>query len=335
MRPTFALLVTVVVGMATLAEPAAGDRVLARGAAGLSGHGGDLAFSIRRSPEGARAPRWYLRVHSGGRTRLPRGVPSRRAPFDVDLGPGPDGRTAAVYTRGNELRLRSLDAGRERRIGGRLPRGAVPRWPSVWRGRIAFVVRFPDRGRRARPDRIMTGPLGGPYRSMIPGRRAVRERGAPARAANVDLRGERLVYEWRRGATGEVEIRLAKGGRSTLVDAGFGDAGGEGIRYLAAPVLDGVRVLYSERSEFGIGGDWACVCVVAFDRRSRAARRYQGGRQSDGGDVSEILDLAVRGDRLHVAAAGEIIRIDPLREIRPLAPPPTRSADRKETASGP
>src|SRR3954454_21446822 len=47
---------------------------------------------------------------SGAASALP--VPQRRAPFDVDLGPGPDGSTVAAYSRGGGLDLPALLAGR-------------------------------------------------------------------------------------------------------------------------------------------------------------------------------------------------------------------------------
>jgi hypothetical protein len=68
---------------------------------------------------------------SGAATVVP--VPQRRTPFDVDLGPGPDGSTVAAYSRGGALRAYDFGAGKERRLGIR------GRLPSVWRAKVAWV----------------------------------------------------------------------------------------------------------------------------------------------------------------------------------------------------
>src|SRR3954452_19458495 len=60
-------------------------------------------------------------------------VPQRRTPFDVDLGPGPDGSTVAAYSRGGALYAYDFGSGRERALGVR------GRLPSVWRGNLAWT----------------------------------------------------------------------------------------------------------------------------------------------------------------------------------------------------
>ncbi len=146
--------------------------------AGASG-GGIETLASERAPTGVtayrgrvvwsslnpRTGRFSLMAWAGGRReRLP--VRSRAVPFDVDLGPGPDGATWVVYSRcarepssaepsnglpdyssGTRCRLFrfSFEDGKERRLptSGRPERSEFV--PTIWRGRLAF-------GRISRPD---------------------------------------------------------------------------------------------------------------------------------------------------------------------------------------
>jgi hypothetical protein len=89
---------------------------------------GRMAWSARDAATG----RFRLMTRtSAAATAVP--VPERKTPFDVDLGPGPDGSTVAAYSRGGVLRTYDFGRGLERRLGIR------GRLPSVWRGKLAWV----------------------------------------------------------------------------------------------------------------------------------------------------------------------------------------------------
>ncbi len=108
--------------------------------------------------------------------RLP--VRSRRVAFDVDLGPGANGRVNAVYSRcrrepatatepnplpawwearGCKLFRVAVEGGVERRVG--LPRGTSAYLPTLWRSRIAYA-RHPAR-RSAKTEVVMSDVDGG------------------------------------------------------------------------------------------------------------------------------------------------------------------------------
>ncbi len=117
----------------------------------VSAYGDTAAWSSYRQG------RYVLRVRRGGRTTS-LGVPKRSIPFDLDVGPGPDGATWIVYSRcrreprgfqrvalaalpsysggaGCSLRRFSFRDRRERAIADTT--GAV--LPTIWRGSLAFV----------------------------------------------------------------------------------------------------------------------------------------------------------------------------------------------------
>lgn len=261
------LLATSLAGMTS--EPAHGDRLIARDvieSTHVRGHGGWLVWSGQRVGEG----RFRLMARRGGRTFALRGVPRRRnSPFDVDIGPGPDGRPVAVYTRDGRLRMRRLGRDtRERPLRIAVSRGADVVWPTIWRKRIAYVVR-----RRGRPDEIRSGPIGGTHLRVrvYPGSDA--ERIGPPRAQHLDMRGHRIVFSWRREARGAVDIYLATGRQGLRrLGGGFGDDGGPGFDKTGPPILQNGLVrwtVYEERT----GPPSNCSCLYTYDLRSRTVGR--------------------------------------------------------------
>lgn len=139
-------------------------------------------------------------------------VPSRKVPFDVDLGPGRDRAATGVYSRcrleaetssfelprwtdGRGCRLYRLDvaSGREQRVGSGLPAGWSTVLPTVWRDRIAYAARddahrgrwhaFTRRGTKA--ARRLPGGLRG---LNGPGRRS--------RPTGLDLYGRYAAVAW-------------------------------------------------------------------------------------------------------------------------------------------
>ena len=105
---------------------------------------------------------------SGAATRVP--VDERSRPFDVDLGPGPDGSAVAAYSRGGRLYRYAFGSGRERRLRG------SGKLPSVWRKRVAFVRR------------------GHLYVQRLAGGTAREVRGGRGDYVALDLRGRRLAF---------------------------------------------------------------------------------------------------------------------------------------------
>ena len=168
-----------------LVAPAASaaDRVVATVAkqTGIYAHG-DRAVWSAWDPA---VDRYRLTEYADGRVRtLP--IKPGRVPFDVDLGPGPDGHMLAVFSRckrppqttwqlngrrGCDLRVYDFHSGRERAIG-RANSTADERWPAVWHNRIAFTRTYRPRDGRTRrylywrplhgrgaSDRLDRGPL--------------------------------------------------------------------------------------------------------------------------------------------------------------------------------
>ena len=115
----------------------------------------------------------------------------------------------------------------------------------------------------------MAGRLGGPYRAWRAGpakhlQSSNDVRKSPAAGRELDLRGRRLVYEWRRGGQLETEIYLDSGPtqrRRIAID--FGDAGGEGIQFFRSPALTARNVYWSSWHESGSGPYIPqCNCVM-------------------------------------------------------------------------
>jgi hypothetical protein len=119
----------------------------------LSTFAGHLVWSARDAVSGGYR---LMDAFHGAIRPLP--VAERTVPFDVGLGPGPDGRPLAVYSRcakepadldfdglprwadatGCKLRVYSFATRRERGLPGQASSGRSGFLPSVWRRRIAF-----------------------------------------------------------------------------------------------------------------------------------------------------------------------------------------------------
>jgi hypothetical protein len=100
---------------------------------------------------------YRLAVSRGGRAPQPLPVAPSKVAFDADIGPGPDGTAALVYSRcavasvvkleGCDLFLYDLHRNAERRLAATAAAGWSERTPTIWRSRIAFA-----RYRDARPE---------------------------------------------------------------------------------------------------------------------------------------------------------------------------------------
>lgn len=284
----------------------ASDEIVARFGADetrVSAFGAWVVWSV--PVEGGR--RWRLMARHAGRTfSLGDVPPRRRSPFDVDLGPGPDGRPAAVYSRGGRAWMRPLvPGGHERPLYVALPDGARVAWPTIWRDRIAYVVRH-IRG----PDALMAGPVAGRQarvrRGPLTALDSIRPRRTPARALQLDLRGDRLAFTWSRGGDGGSEIYIASGRRGLRkLDAGFGDAGGEGVDFLGAPILQAGLVRWTEIYDVEFGPEPVCLCLVTVDLRSRVRTRtpLPAGR-TPFGVAADARHLYVWNDGIEIRRLG-------------------------------
>jgi len=198
------------------------------GATKVAAYGDVVVWSERTSGGGA----FRLVAHrgpDGEPTPLP--VGERAVPFDVDLGPGPDGRPVAVYSRcarepralpatwpavapatgrGCDLFAYSFATRSERRVEGTNAPGASEFLPSIWRGRIAFARVF-----ERRPG--LAGTASSLYvRELGPRGRSLRQAGGPRGSSglpgptSLDLNGDRLAFGWvwGEGAQGRSEVRL-------------------------------------------------------------------------------------------------------------------------------
>jgi hypothetical protein len=179
---------------AAAASPAAADETIGEVAdlTPVDAWAGRLAWSERDPATG----RFQLMTRtSGAATRVP--VDPRSKPFDVDLGPGPDGSTVAAYSRGGRLYLYDFGSGHERRLRG------SGKLPSVWHGKLAWVS-----ARRLFVRRLAGG--------------AAREvRGGRGDYVALDLHGRRLAFVRVRphGEGHEYQMLLQDGrGVAKLVD---------------------------------------------------------------------------------------------------------------------
>lgn len=207
-----------------------------------------VVWSEREDPPGAEAPSYHLvALIDGSARRLP--VAPRSVPFDVDLGPGADWRTVAVYSRcaqepqppyalgdapsapypaytsgrGCDLYRFDFETARERKIEGASTDQASEVLPSIWRDRIAFARVYEQRsGSRGVLPYLYTRDLdGGPSEREPGGARGATGLPGPT---SLDLYGRRLAFVWnhRTGETGgvtELRVNTLGGGRRVLSSA--------------------------------------------------------------------------------------------------------------------
>lgn len=208
-----------------------------------------LGFRIAYSAYDPAARMWRLMVQSGDEAPLALPVPPERSRFDVDLGPGPDGRgpTVLVYSRCGgprrcEIYLYDFKLKRERRLRGPST-GADESQPSIWRRRVAFLRDGPGR-----PRLFVTGLDGGREREIATG---PRPRGASTFVSSLELDWDRLAYVW--GIAGrdrdEYQMRLHTFGRGQRLVSRV--RGGEGAVAMLQPTLLNGRLLYGVARSLG------------------------------------------------------------------------------------
>lgn len=190
----------------------------------ISSHGGLTAWSVQGDDEAFR-----LVVFDGEATsEVP--IAARSVPFDVDLGPGPDGGVVAAYSRcdqeprpfeaytagrGCDIFTFSLAAGREERLEGVSTDQASEMLPSVWRDEVAFARVYEQReGRRDGYDLdtlpyLYIRPLDGDSGSR---RQPLETRGSSGTPGPValDLYGQRLGFIWQYQGAREAPFTSAR-----------------------------------------------------------------------------------------------------------------------------
>lgn len=165
----------------------------------ISAHAGTLVWSSYD----ASARAFRLKLYANGRVEtLP--VRPRGEPFDVDLGPGPDGETVAVYSRcrreeayaqeGCDLFLYDLATRRETKIARASTRRASELEPAIWEDRLAFVRETGSRLRfnAAVHPSVRVVPLGRRGDERVHGG----PRGRSEEVSEVELHGHALAYVW-------------------------------------------------------------------------------------------------------------------------------------------
>jgi hypothetical protein len=196
----------------------------------LAAYGGWLAWS-HAAADGS----FQLMLRSPAGVVSPAPVPSRRAPFDVQLGPSGRG-VLAVYSRcsnplsdlGCSLYELALGAPGATERALRPPGGGSLHEPAIWNGRLVFLRRRPSGGsenplhRMGRaPDRIFSWRLGAARSQPL----------APPRSLG--------TREWPRGITGVITGLTIRGGWVAYVtSSGVAGGGAElGMRTLWAQLL--------------------------------------------------------------------------------------------------
>jgi len=238
----------------------------------VAAYNGRLAWSVLDRASG----NFALVTRAGGVTQaVP--VGPRRVPFDVDLGPGPDGGTVAVYSRcdrdppvgagfgvtlynrgvGCDIFLFDFATGAERRLANASSPTATEFFPTIWRNTLAFGRTYDNK--RAFPY-IYTRPVngtatstrqpGGARNACLRNRNTGRTSCSPetvSRPIALELWGRRLAFAWTFSGLREgldTEIRLDTiGGGHTLVAHQSG--GGLTQVQLGWPAFQDGRVYWS------------------------------------------------------------------------------------------
>lgn len=238
---------------------------------------------------------YRLAVRSGtGLTPLP--VAPRSVPFDVDVGPGEDGRPVAVYSRcaqepvqpspttalpewptglGCDVVRFDFATGRESKLEGASTDESSEYLPSMWEDEVAFARTYADRdGRRGRLPYLYVRPLDGGESDRQPGGARGTD-GFENGPRAVDLYGRRLAFVWARYRPRdfefeedyrffEDEVRLdTVGGGHERLDVISGDTVNKSVDVVSVQVHNG-RVFYAQEC-FG-------DCSERFSRKLRSYR---------------------------------------------------------------
>jgi hypothetical protein len=248
--------------------------------------------------------------HAGAIRRLP--VPSRRVPFDADIGPGPNGGLVVVYSRCRReprerhhlTRLPLYEQGRdcslfrhrvglrgERRLKGLSAPAGSETLPAVWRDRVAF----------ARHGRVIRARADGAGAVPLRRGRPSSEGEQPALPQAVEIRRARVAFEWRAWLTrcpgrpftdfpGEL-TQIVSGSRVLATGCDTDLPSG-----VAAPSVGRAGVSYVERRR-GVRLRTPGRTPVELDPRTLSAQR-------DGGLIVTCAALDEGGFEIAVRATG-------------------------------
>ena len=199
---------------ALLPSPAAAqdDDVLARvdRPTPVAAYGGRVAWSVRDPA----TDRFTLVSQTSGGTPAPLPVAPRGVPFDVDLGPGPDGGVTAVYSRcrteppnfvqmvrgrGCDVYAFDFAAGTERRVAAVSSPSASEAWPthpprSGSPSRASTTTSATTRTSTSTPASGSDRMPGGQRNTCSRGRCTDNRRSEPF---ELELYGRRLAFSWR------------------------------------------------------------------------------------------------------------------------------------------
>jgi hypothetical protein len=293
------------------------------------------------------------RVGDGAPARVP--VAPRGVPFDVTLGPGPDGGVVAAYSRcrqepevrrstrplpahatgrGCDLYAYDFRAGAERRLDGPSTGAASETMPAVWRDEVAFVRVFERRsGLRGRAPYIYVRSLEGgePSRRQPGGARG--STGLPG-PLSLDLYGRRLSFPWiwERRDGGVSEMRMVTVDRTHRLVRSTGWRSSV-ARYMSPHTSHG-RVFFGLQRSIERGGSSSSLGSELLRYRISTGRLDVSSEPSPflvstARDRGSELTLAVRSAEPRAAdGCGEGCRLERLTDLtwrfRRVIPPPSR-----------
>ncbi len=298
-----AALATVGSGPSSLVEPGAATKV-----ATFDG----LTVWSARDEDGAY--RLVADARSDGDPRAVEVAP-RAVPFDVDLGPGPQGSPLAVYSRcrreprptratapmpayatggGCELFAYDFARGAERRVPTGTSAAGSRFLPSIWREQIAFA--HVDPAGTGMPDLYV--------RSLDSDAPARRQRGGPRGGdglpgpTSLDLYGRRLAFawSWSEDGRGRTEMRLdTVGGDGLLIDSA---AWRRSVARFTGPSISRGRVFYGARRTLQRGGTLRSL--------STSLHRYRiSDRKMARAEAPAFLVSTARSEQITVLATGD------------------------------
>lgn len=289
-----------VLGLA--AAPARGaDHTLVESPRGtpVDAHAGTVAWSAWDADAGT----YRLVLHRAGVAEVVPVAPSRE-PFDVDLGPGPDGETVAVYPRcergGCDVALYDPASRRERRVAAAARRGVDERQPSVWGERVAFVSQ-----KRGVPRLRLARLAGGARPRPLPGG-AARE----ARVEDLELARDRVAFVWTQAQP--------DGGEGTLTAVYSGRLGSPS--HVVARAGTGA-MSFARFSSPSYAGPWLYFGFLRYGDgalRSRVVRARLGSGRLEHADLPEGHGSVVRdgASTYYAAQGGEADPEQPTRVVR-------------------
>jgi hypothetical protein len=313
------------VPIATVVPSSAPVEVLQKGTT-ISAYGGRLVWSTYDPAVSA----YRLTARDGGVITYPSIAP-RSVPFDVDLGPGSQGETLAVYSRcarepaepglgpggtdynlGTDCDVYAYDFGthREAKLSSAVNSSAASEYlPTIWGRRVAFVRTYPTRsGWPLRPRLYVSAFSGRSKLKRLPGGtrglihvgvvRRFHFRSGPSK---LDLRNQRLVFGWTyfpRSGTRLFQIRLVtttKRTRKLIAQTGYSSGATIACEYGSPLLADAVH--------------WAGSCSGqgGLYRYAPSTGRYWVSKQH-----LSAGSLAIDGEATYYAGGAEIRMAEPL-----------------------